>query len=61
MKNELFEIELIIYIKMDLALNNLKRLICHKTQPKKKTKQKTKTSCTDARQSAEQSANCPLL
>ncbi len=30
--NELFEIELIIYIKMDLALNNLQRLICRKTQ-----------------------------
>ena len=30
---ELFEIELIICIKMDLALNNLHRLICHKTQP----------------------------
>ena len=29
----MFEIELIIYIKMDLALNNLQRLICHKTQP----------------------------
>ena len=29
---ELFEIELIICIKMDLALNNLQRLICHKTQ-----------------------------
>ena len=27
---ELFEIELTIYIKMDLALNNLQRLICHK-------------------------------
>ena len=26
------KIELIIYIKMDLALNNLQRLICHKTQ-----------------------------
>ena len=26
---EFFEIELIIYIKMDLALNNLERLICH--------------------------------
>ena len=25
--------ELIIYIKMDLALNNLQRLICHKTKP----------------------------
>ena len=32
-QTELFEIELIIYIKMDLALNNLQRLICHKTQP----------------------------
>ena len=27
-----FSIELIIYIKMDLALNNLQRLICHKTK-----------------------------
>ena len=24
---------MIIYIKMDLALNNLQRLICHKIQP----------------------------
>ena len=24
---------MIIYIKMDLALNNLQSLICHKTQP----------------------------
>ena len=31
-KTELFEIELIIYIKMDLALNNLQGLIYHKTQ-----------------------------
>ena len=31
----MFQIELIIYIKMDLALNNLQRLICHKTQPTK--------------------------
>ena len=30
---ELFEIELIIYIKMDWALNNLQRFICHKAQP----------------------------
>ena len=29
---ELFEVELMIYIKMDLALNNLQKLICHKTQ-----------------------------
>ena len=28
----MFEIELIICIKMRLALNNLQRLICHKTQ-----------------------------
>ena len=27
--------ELIIYIKMDLALNNLQGLICHKTQQTK--------------------------
>ena len=32
-KTELFEIELIIYIKIDLALDNLQRVICHKTQP----------------------------
>ena len=32
---ELFEIELIICIKMDLALNTLQRLICHKTQTAK--------------------------
>ena len=34
---ELFEIELIICIKMNLALNNLQRLICHK--PKQPTNQ----------------------
>ena len=28
----MFEIKLIICIKMDLALNNLQMLICHKTQ-----------------------------
>ena len=32
-ETELFEIDWIICIKMDLALNNLQRLICHKTQP----------------------------
>ena len=32
---ELFEIELFICIKMDLELNNLQRLICHKTQTNK--------------------------
>ena len=30
---ELFEIELFICIKMNLSLNNLQRLICHKNQP----------------------------
>ena len=29
----LFEIEQIFCIKIDLALNNLQRLICHKIQP----------------------------
>ena len=29
---ELFEIQLFIYIKIDLTLNNLQKLICHKTQ-----------------------------
>ena len=32
-KIELFEIEVIICLKMDLALNNRQRLICHKIQP----------------------------
>ena len=31
-KTELFEIKLFICMKMELALNNLQRLICHKTQ-----------------------------
>ena len=31
-ENELFEIKLFICIKMDLALNNLQKLTCHKTQ-----------------------------
>ena len=31
-KSQLFEMKLIISIKMDLALNNLQRLICHKIQ-----------------------------
>ena len=38
----MFEIELIIYIKMDLALNNLQRLICHKTQQTKPNQTKPK-------------------
>ena len=29
-----FQYEQIIYIKMDLALNNLQRLICHQNQTK---------------------------
>ena len=29
---QLFEIELTICLKMDLALNNLQRMICHKNQ-----------------------------
>ena len=36
-KTELFEIELLICIKMDLAINNLQMLICHK--PKQTNKQ----------------------
>ena len=32
MQNWIVEIELFICIKMDFALNNLQRLICHKTQ-----------------------------
>ena len=36
MQTELFAIELFICIKMDLALNNLHRLICRK-KPKKQT------------------------
>ena len=38
---ELFEIELFICITMDLALNNLQRLICHKTQTTNPTWEKT--------------------
>ena len=32
-ETELFEIELIIRMKIDLALNNQHGLVCHKTQP----------------------------
>ena len=32
---ELFEIKRFICIKMDLTLNNVQRLICHKTQTTK--------------------------
>ena len=48
---ELFEIELIICIKIDLALNNLQWLMCYKTKPnqtnyqiKSKVNASTKTS-----------------
>ena len=34
----MFETELFMCIKMDLALNNLKSLICHKNQTKKQTR-----------------------
>ena len=34
-KTESMEIEQLKYIKMDLALNNLQNLICHKTQTTK--------------------------
>ena len=45
-KTELFEIELIIRIKMDLALNNLQRLICHKTQTTNQSRRiKTRVYC----------------
>ena len=37
----LFEIELIIYIKMNLALNNLQMLIRHKTQQTKPNQSKS--------------------
>ena len=33
----MFEVELIICIKIDLALNSLQRFICHKTQTTKQT------------------------
>ena len=36
----MFEIKLIICIKMDLALNNLQGLICHKTQTNKLSEKK---------------------
>ena len=53
---ELFEIDRINCIKMDLALNNLQRLLCHETQPIYQTDRKTtkvvninwkKNSCLD--------------
>ena len=39
MLNWIVEIELTICMKMDLALNNLQRLICHKTQTNQPTNQ----------------------
>ena len=42
----MFEIELSICIKMDFALNNLYRLICHKIQPTNRlTKQADRHEC----------------
>ena len=35
-KLNFLKIEQTICIKMDLALNNIKRLICHKTEPTNK-------------------------
>ena len=35
---ELFEIERFICIRMDLALNNLQWMKCHKTKPNQKLK-----------------------
>ena len=40
-KLELFEIELFICIKMDLAFDNLQRLICRKTQTNDLIKQQS--------------------
>ena len=40
-ETDLFEIEVIICIKMDWALNNLQRLICHKTQQTNKSFEET--------------------
>ena len=37
LRTELFETELFICIKIDLALNNRQRLICHKTPTNKQT------------------------
>ena len=39
MISELFEIELNIYVKMDLALNNQQRLNANKTETKRKQKE----------------------
>ena len=36
-KTKLFEIELFICMEMNLALNNLQKLICHKTQTNNQT------------------------
>ena len=43
----MFEIELFIYMQMDLVLNNLQWFICHKTKRKQtKPKQQLRTCCT---------------
>ena len=43
-KQNFLKIEQIIYMKMDLALNNLQRLICHKTQQTNQPTYKTTSS-----------------
>ena len=40
-KTELFEIELIICIRMDLAVNNLQRLVCYKNPTNQSTNKST--------------------
>ena len=40
----MFEMEIFICIKMDLALNNVQTWICHKPPAKKKKKQKKTTN-----------------
>ena len=44
----MFKIEQILYIKMDLALNNLQRLICHKTQQTKPNQKALRVAITDS-------------
>ena len=41
----MFEIELFIYIKMDLALNNLQRLIYNKAQTNSKVQSGYVSAC----------------
>ena len=43
----MFEIDLLISIKIDLVLKNIQRLICHNPPPKKKKQNKTKNKQTN--------------